>query len=88
MKNLVPTNYKCAKCGAHGQKLWRQANCGAFSLKCAKCVAPNAHIDAKTDMLNFHFPAFPRDNGGFWEYITAPNDIRTWWAQLPIYNEQ
>jgi hypothetical protein len=71
----VPDNYRCAKCGAHGAKLWRQYQafleqiyllCGSCALADQKCAGP---IDAEgrraedvggsTDQIGWLVPAVP-----------------------------
>ena len=98
-KNGVPIDYKCARCGTQGCKLWREYNTLDTELLCAACAAADAgkevgDLDAsghrlsdfgdRTDQYGFWIPAIPDEEGlGFWGYTSVPADGCAWWRQLP-----
>jgi hypothetical protein len=92
----VPDDYRCADCGAHGVKLWRD---GMFTitLRCAACACRKAgqpcNVDAegmspygrhRTDQIGNQLCAVPTpDNKSFWGYSSVPDDGVSWWKRLP-----
>lgn len=84
----VPGWYSCAKCGAHGVKLWRQYQTLAcyVRLLCAECAKKDQkkrfavdeageHVDRyghKSDQIGWLIPAVPTD------------DMDTYWGYTTV----
>lgn len=93
---VVPEDYVCGVCHAHGCKLWRDYNGSPPRLMCATCAAANegksvADIDAeglrgenRTDQIGYCVPAVPTADGfGYHGYGKVPKEAVAWWTALP-----
>lgn len=98
-KTDVPSDYKCAKCGAKDCKLWRETAFSAPQLLCVDCACTdqkktnNVNEEGlrtddhkmQTDQIGWYVPAVPtRDNFGYWSYGSVPDDGVEWWKRLPL----
>jgi Zn ribbon nucleic-acid-binding protein len=95
----VPDGYKCATCGAHGVKLWREYQTSFAGLECAACACASQkkenNVDAsgrrltadgyRTDQIGWRVPAVPlEEGGGWWGYSSVPEAGVAWWRALPV----
>lgn len=73
----VPPDYRCASCGAHGCKLWREYQCFKPSMFCVACAE---QIEGKrletgpgaSDQIGWHVPAVPTEEGGGLSAVHPP----------------
>ncbi len=94
---LTPADYKCAKCGGTGCKLWREYQMFSPQLLCAGCACDDQkktnNVDAegwrtedgrKLDQIGWYVPAVPTEDGiGYWGYSSVPEAGANWWRALP-----
>jgi DNA-directed RNA polymerase subunit RPC12/RpoP len=90
----APPEYKCATCGRHGVRLWRDHS-SVEPILCAACAeAKEARarepgwVSAYRnrtggDCIGWHLPAVPTLDGGYWGYTSVPRHAATWWNKLP-----
>lgn len=84
---MIPGDYTCAACGAHGVKLWRESNTfGPIALACAACRAAAGHpVDlSRHDQSGWCVPAVPTLDGSWWGYSSVPAEGVAWWKALPL----
>jgi hypothetical protein len=96
---MVPEDYKCDHCEAHGVKLWRQFQTTAdqTNLLCAECAevegreANHKHWQSPFKkgigkQIGLYIPAIPIEGDNtYWE-IPIPEDGWAWWNSLPVNN--
>ena len=94
---VVPKDYKCDDCGAHGVKLWREYQTFADHtvLQCADCAeisqqklhepgweSPFKRGDG--DQIGWRVPAVPvQGEDTYWGYTSVPQEGVNWWLKLP-----
>ncbi len=87
----VPTDYRCADCGATGCRMYREYNtflehqrlrCTACALKDQKKNAPD---NARAHTIEWLVAAVPtEDNESYWGYTSVPQAGVEWWDRLPV----
>jgi hypothetical protein len=93
---MVPDNYRCDVCGAHGVKLWRECRSTAFRTKlfCVHCAEKDqrdnlAGCDSLFssgigDGIGSLCPAVPvAGKSTYWGYASIPEEGTRWWEDLP-----
>lgn len=86
----VPPDYRCASCGAHGCKLWREYQTISPKLLCVACAEKVQGKRLETgsgacDQIGWYVPAVPDEEGaGFWGYTSVPAAGVAWWKALPM----
>ena len=88
---MIPVDYTCAGCGAHGVKLWREYQTFAerTSLLCGDCTAKDQKrpLDLSDgDQCGRRVPAVPTLNpdAPWWGYTSVPAEGCAWWKALPL----
>lgn len=98
-----PTDYKCAKCGASGCKLWRWSSVFNVDLRCIACAASETHTTIHAvdghgkhhdpmlgmiDQIGGYVPAVPVEGEeAYWGYTSVPEEGIAWWRLLPLFDE-
>jgi len=97
-KGIVPIDYKCDNCLAHGIKLWRKSHTYADTTKllCANCTEEDqkkSHKDGwqssfkrgEGDQIGWFVPAVPiQGDDTYWGYCSVPDNGVEWWLSLPV----
>lgn len=85
---MIPADYTCATCKAHGVKLWRESHAflDSMTLACAECCAKEGHpVDlSESDQTMRRVPAVPTLDGSYWGYTSVPPEGCAWWKALPL----
>lgn len=96
-KGVVPDDYKCDHCGAHGIRLWREYQSMAYitTLLCADCAEErgrkshggswrSSFSQGQGNQIGWFIPAVPveRENN-YCSYTSIPVDGYNWWNRLP-----
>lgn len=97
IKGIVPEDYKCDDCGAHGVKLWREYETLADHtvLQCADCAEisqrklhgsdwESPFKRGEGDQIGWRVPAIPVEGEDtYWGYTSVPQAGCEWWKNLP-----
>ena len=88
---VPPENYKCATCGAHGCKLWREsARFGPVALLCVTCAgkAEGVDVSAADDAGRVPWKLGPARTDQIGSHVPAvPHPTGSFWGYTSVPDE-